>query len=108
MSGTVKNFDVKFRRGEKQTVKTGAASYAMSYVYNLNAREGQTITVKVESAEKDLTFSVTSPGDDTIKDAFSVKRWSGIAPETGKYSIVLVMNNERAKKVPFRLRIKVE
>jgi len=108
-ASTVKQFDVKFRRGENQAVKRGKADYAMSYVYKFKVRKGQVITIKVESAEKELSFSFFLPSnDDASEVGFGVRQWSGKTSQTGIHQIVLVMNNENAKKVPYRLRIKVE
>ena len=108
-ANTVENFDVKFSPGKSQTVRRGKADYAMSYVYNLEVRKGQVITIKVESAEKELTFSFFLPSDaDASEVGFGVKQWSGKTPQTGIHKIVLVMNNENASKVPYRLHIKVE
>lgn len=106
----VKYFDVKFSRGTNQTIKRGvAAEYGKSYVYRLRARKGQMITVSVESSVKELVFSIILPPDrDTAADGFAVTQWSGKAPQTGMYAIVLVMNNENAKKVSYLLKIKVK
>ena len=107
-ANSVRRFDVKFRSGQSQTTRRGAADYAMSYVYRLKVRKGQLITVNVESVEKELAFSVILPNQDTEEDGFKITEWSGKAAQTGAYSLVLVMNNENAKKVPYRLRIKVK
>lgn len=101
-----KNFNVKFRRGESQAVKRGAADYDMSYVYNFKVRKGQLITVGVDSGEKELTFDVVVYREGTLGS--KVKQWSGNALRSGIYSVVLAMNNENAKKVPYRLQIKVK
>ncbi|MGI8555152.1 MAG: hypothetical protein ACR2LT_02195 [Pyrinomonadaceae bacterium] len=108
MSGTVKTYNVKFASGKNQATMRGAASYAMSYVYKFKAKKGQTITVKADSKEKDLTFSLFAPQPKEDELAFGVKNWSETAPETGTYSITLVMNNEKARKVPYNLLIKIE
>lgn len=106
----VEHFNVKFRRGTNQTIKRGVATeYGKSYVYRLRARKEQTITVSLKTSAKDLVFSVIlPPNSETAADGFGVTQWSGKALQTGMYSIVLVMNNEKAKKVPYRLQIKVE
>lgn len=107
MANTVKTVNVKFSAGKNQATLRGAASYAMSYVYNFKVKKGQTISVKADSKEKDLTFSLFAPKPKEDELSFGVKDWSGTAPETGVYSITLVMNNEKARKVPFNLLIKV-
>lgn len=107
MSGTVKIVVVKFPAGKNQTTIRGTASYAMSYVYTFRVKQGQTITIKTDSKEPDLTFSLFAPKSET-ELAFAVKEWSGEAAEAGTYSITLVMNNENAKRVPYSLLIKVQ
>lgn len=107
MANTVKTVNVKFASGKHQIILRGAASYAMSYVYNFKVRAGQTITVKAVSKEPELTFSVFSPKTDADPLAFTVKDWSGKSAEAGTYSLTLVMNNEKAKKVSYSLLIKV-
>lgn len=107
MSGTVKTVAVRFPAGKNQTTIRGTASYAMSYVYNFKVRQGQTITVKADSKEPELTFSIFPPKSET-ELAFSVKEWTGESTEAGDYSITLVMNNEKASRVPYSLLIKVE
>ncbi len=107
MADTVKTVDVKFAAGKSQTTLRGTVSYAMSYVYNFKVKKGQTITIKADSKEKDLTFSLFAPKPVEDQLSFGVKDWSGTAPETGTYSITLVMNNEKARRVPYSLLIKI-
>ncbi len=101
-----KNFNVKFQRGKSQAVKIGKADYDMSYVYNFNARKGQLITVEVSSEENDLTFNIVVYREGTL--GYKVKQWTGKASRSGTYSAVIVMNNENASKVPYRLLIKIQ
>jgi hypothetical protein len=108
MEHTVRYFDVKFPPGKNQTVRRGKADYAMSYVYRLKVRKGQLMVAKVESGEKELTFSVIAPKEGTVAGGSGVKEWSGRLQEGGIYQLVLVMNNENAKNVPYRLWIKIE
>jgi hypothetical protein len=108
MTRTVRYFDVKFPRGKNQTVRRGKADYAMSYVYRLKARKGQLMVAKIESGESELTFSIIAPKEGTVAGGFGVQRWSGRLQEGGIYQLVLVMNNENAKNVPYNLQIKIE
>lgn len=107
MSGTVKTSTVKFAPGKSQATVRGTASYAMSYVYNFKAKKGQTITIKTNSKEPELTFSAFAPDSET-EAAFGVKEWTGVAEKSGTFSITLVMNNENAKRVPYSLLIKIQ
>lgn len=108
MSGTVKTVAVKFAPGKSETTLRGAASYAMSYVYTFKVKKGQTITIKADSKEPELTFSVFSPPPSEEQVSDQVREWSGTAINSGAYSITLVMNNENAKKVPYNLLIKIQ
>ncbi len=108
VAGTVKTTAVRFAAGKNQATISGAASYAASYVYNFKVKKGQTITVKTGSKEPALTFSLFSPKPKEDELAFNAKDWTGTAPDAGVYSITLVMNNEKAKKVPYNLTIKVQ
>lgn len=101
-----KNFNVKFQRGKSQAVKVGKADYDMSYVYNFNVRKGQKITVEVASEENDLTFNIVVYREGTL--GYKVKQWTGKASRSGTHSAVIVMNNEKARNVPYHLLIKVE
>ncbi len=107
MSGTVKTVAVRFPAGKSQATVRGAASYAMSYVYTFKVKQGQTILIKTDSKEPELTFSAFAPDSET-ELAFGVKEWTGVAEKSGTYSITLVMNNENAKRVPFSLTIQAK
>jgi hypothetical protein len=107
MSATVKTVAVKFPVGKTQTTVRGKASHAMSYVYTFKIKKGQTIDIKAVSDEPELTFSLFPPNPKQ-ELAFSVKKWTGKAPESGTHSITLVMNNENAKQVPYSLTISVK
>ena len=108
MAHTVKTVNVKFASGKSEKTVRGAASYAMSYVYKFKVKKGQTITVKTDSKEPELTFSLFAPQPAEDELSFNAKQWTGNAPETGIYTITLVMNNEKARRVSYNLSIKVE
>ncbi len=107
MSGSVVKKEVKFARGKSQATLRGTAKYAMSYVFDLDARSGQTMEINLAGKNSQLTFSVIAPDEETIDGAFGVAKWSGELPQSGKYSIVVVMNDENARPVPFSLIIKI-
>lgn len=108
MSGTVVTKAVKFAKGKHEATVAGSAKYAMSYVYTLGAKEGQTMDVSVTAKNRELTFSVIGPDDETIEGAFGVTEWSGTLPASGKYQVVVVMNDENAGAVPFTLKAKIK
>jgi hypothetical protein len=103
MSGTVVTKEVKFTKGTHSATVKGSAKYAMSYVYTLGAKAGQTIDVNVKAKSRELTFSVIGPDEETLADAFGVTEFSGTLPKSGKYSIVVVMNDQNASPMPFAM-----
>lgn len=107
MQNSVVTKQVKFARGQNKATLRGSARYAMSYVFNLRAKAGQTMEINLAGNNSELTFSLTSPDGETIEDAFGVKEWAGELPQSGNYSIVVVMNDESARSVPFTLGVKI-
>lgn len=108
MSNTVVTRQVKFPRGQNKAILRGTAKYAMSYVYNLVAKKGQTMEISLAGKNAELKFSLIQPDEETIEDAFTVSEWSGELPQSGKYSIVVVMNDENAAAVPYTLQVKIK
>jgi hypothetical protein len=107
MSGTVVERRVRFARGTHSATLQGRAKYGMSYAYKLGARAGQNMNVLLTSNGNAVTFSLIAPNTDTVADAFLVNTWSGVLDQSGDYSIVVVMNNERARNVPFTLAVSI-
>lgn len=107
MSGTVVEHRVKFAKGKTSTTLPGKAKYGMSYVYYVGAPKGQRMSVQVKSNRGLVTFSLIAPDTQTIENAFLVKDWTGDLPQTGDYSIVVVMNNEKASNVPYTLEVAI-
>jgi hypothetical protein len=108
MSGTVVTKEIKFAKGKHQASVPGSAKYGRSYVYTLGAKAGQTMDVSVTAKNRELTFSVIGPDDETLEGAFGVTEWSGTLPANGKYQVVVVMNDENAGSVPFTLKAKIK
>lgn len=108
MSGSVVTKEVRFAKGKHEAVVQGNAKYGMSYVYNLGAKAGQTIDVELVGKNAELIFSLIAPppNDDVISSM--VKTFNGDLPSNGKYMIVVVMNDENAKNVPFTLKVKIK
>lgn len=108
MSGTVTTKEIKFAKGKHEASVPGSARYGRSYVYTLGAKAGQTMDVSVTAKNRELTFSVIGPDDETLEGAFGVTEWSGTLPANGKYQVVVVMNDENASSVPFTLKAKIK
>jgi hypothetical protein len=105
MSGTVVERRVKFAKGKTSAVLRGRANYGMSYVYHVGAQRGQKMSVRLTSDRGLATFSLIAPDTQTVENGFGVRDWSGDLPQTGDYSIVVVMNEEKAANVPYALEV---
>jgi len=108
MSNTVVTRQVKFARGQNKTILRGSAKYGMSYVYNLVAKKGQMMEILLTGKNAELKFSLIQPDEETAEDAFGVSEWSGELPQSGKYSIVVVVNGENAASAPYTLEVKIK
>ena len=108
MQHTVVTKEVRFARGKHQATLRGSAKYGMSYVFKLGAKEGQTMDIRLVGKNSQLTFSLIAPDEETIEGAFGVANWSGVLPQSGKYSVVVVMNDENAARVPYTLEVKIK
>ena len=82
MSDTIVTKTVKFAKGTSEATERGTAKYAMSYVFELTAKSGQTMTVSVTGDEPELTFSLIPPDGTTMDEVFGVKKWSGKLPQS--------------------------
>lgn len=98
---------LNFRPGRTGAAVSGTARYGMSYVYRVRAREGQTTVVRLTSPAKRALFSVIAPDGETIEGAFTTAQWSGELPQTGEYRIVVVMEDQVANKVPYKLSVSI-
>jgi hypothetical protein len=105
-SDTVITKQVRFARGQNNAVLKGKAKYAMSYVFELIAKKGQSLEIGLIGKNSELKFSLILPDDETMEDGFGVKKWSGKLPQNGKYKIVVVMNDENAT-VAYQLSVNV-
>jgi hypothetical protein len=107
MQGTVVKKQVKFARGQNKATLRGTAKYGMSYVFNLGAKAGQTMEIRLTGKNSELSFSLIAPDEETMEGGFGVTDWSGELPQSGNYSIIVVMNDENARGVPFTLNVKI-
>ncbi len=107
MGGTVVERRVKFAKGKTSVTLRGKAKYGMSYVYHVRAQKGQQMSVQLKSARGLVTLSLISPDTQTVENAFGTRDWSGELPQTGDYSIVVVMNDEKSANVPYALEITI-
>jgi len=107
MGGTVREKRIRFLRGRTTAVEKGSIAFARSRVYRLGARSGQTMSLHLASASREVTFSLIAPGGETVEGAFGVRDWSGELPESGDYTITVVNNRERSAASPYTLQVTI-
>lgn len=102
---------VQFQRGASGAVVNGKVTGNQDVDYTLTAKQGQLITVKMESAWPHPFFSVFEPKGKVIFDGMSDgDSFSGQLPSSGKY-IIRVYQKGNAKDAgethAFKLTIKI-
>lgn len=95
---------VKISRGQSKKI-IGKTDATTNYVYKIRAQKDQTLEARITSEGGAATFSVVPPGTQVLENAAAVSQWSGALPETGEYSIVVVMNTKSATKTPYTLEL---
>ena len=97
---------VRLSRGKSKTIR-GKADSSTSYAYKIRAEKDQKLEARVSSDGGVATFSIVPPGTQTLKNGAGVKEWSGTLPETGEYTIVVVINTNDVEKVPYVLELTI-
>ncbi|PYS79727.1 MAG: hypothetical protein DMF66_01740 [Acidobacteria bacterium] len=105
--GTVTERRIRFARGRTTAVEKGAIAYAHSDVYTLGARRGQTMSLHIASANRQVVFSLTAPSGTPVEGAFTVRDWSGELPESGDYTITVVNNREHSAASAYTLEVTI-
>lgn len=108
MSGSVVKHRIRFAKGKSSATLSGKAKYAMSYVYDLGAQKDQTMNIHLTSPHNIVQFSLIRPDQETMEKGFLVTDWQGKLPQKGDYSIVLVMNDAKAKLIEYTLTVEVK
>jgi hypothetical protein len=78
---------VTFPAGFSSTVIKGTIPASKAVCYDVRARAGQTLTVKVDSLATGVRFTVIPEGDDVEPLAQDTKSWESVLEETGTYTI---------------------
>lgn len=84
---TVHRKTVQFRPGASSTTVRNSVVRAERDLYQLQARGGQTMTLKIQSLEKNAVFDVISPSGLVLSEAASQAQIH--LPETGNYSVIV-------------------
>jgi hypothetical protein len=78
---------VKFERGATTAAVRGKVSARRAVCYELRARAGQRMSVRLTSTKKVVRFGVMPPGFDREPLAENVTNWEALLAEDGDYTI---------------------
>ena len=79
--------EIQFKRGASSAEVKGGVARGEVMIYLINAKEGQTMNVEIQSFEGNAVFKVVAPNTNAVAEG--EKSWSGELPQTGKYQIVV-------------------
>jgi hypothetical protein len=80
---------VKFERGASTASLRGRVSAGRAVCYELRARAGQRMSVRLTSTRKAVRFGVMPPGFDREPLVEDVTNWEAVLEEDGDYAISL-------------------
>lgn len=106
MGGTVSEKNIKFSKGVSKVTLKGIADYAHSYVYNFYAKKGQKASIDVSSKGEVVRFSFFESVCNE-EPAFKATKWQGLLACGGLHKIVVVMNEQEMKAVPFEVTLQI-
>jgi hypothetical protein len=78
---------VKFQRGASTAALRGKVTAARAVCYELRARAGQRMSVRLTSTGKAVRFGVMPPGFDREPLVENVTNWEAVLEEDGDYAI---------------------
>lgn len=79
---------IRFARGKSSAIIRQRISLSTTHLYTLRAREGQTMTVILNSGSQ-TSFTVFSPSDQILEGADGETMWRGMLDESGTYLIAI-------------------
>jgi len=82
---------VKFQRGAATAALRGKVTAARAVCYELRARAGQKMSVRLTSTGKKVRFGVMPPGFDREPLAENVTNWEAVLEEDGDYAISITV-----------------
>lgn len=84
---------IKFARGESSTAVTGSVARGDRDTYLLGGREGQKMSVKISSDEKNAVFQIRDAANGKFlrgaNEGDDATGWNGALPTTGDYEIIV-------------------
>lgn len=111
---------VRLARGESSTVLRGRLRPYANHVYRLHAREGQKMTVRVESPADDVVFWVKTRMSGREKHWLILEgvhrngqtEWSGALPASGEYEIQIsnppVSDHPVRRALSYQVKLEIE
>ncbi|MEG4112751.1 MULTISPECIES: hypothetical protein [unclassified Microcoleus] len=79
--------EIQFKRSASSAEVKGGVARGEVMIYLINAKEGQTMNVEIQSVEGNAVFKIVDPNTNAVVEG--EKSWSGELPQTGKYQIVV-------------------
>jgi hypothetical protein len=89
---------VSFARGTSSTTVRGTVRGYAYRDYVVDASAGQTLDVKVRSANTYTVFTVFQPGGDNLEGAAQMDEFSGELPTSGDYVVRVAMMRAGARR----------
>lgn len=96
---------IDFRRNETATAKGTIPNILEGHDYLLTAEKGQTLTVGLFSARKDVVFFIVRPNGENLSDETELRSWSGELPEAGEYHIIINTIEKGAARYALELTV---
>lgn len=113
-AGAPRIYDVEFVKGAFEdtghvqpfspcppTIPQGVCGNGNSKGYSLEGREGDFITISLDSRSEDAVFSIFTPNGEIFKNGSARDWWAGELPANGSYRINIY---SRRGSAPFKVR----
>lgn len=109
--GTIVRKKVTFAKGTSGATIKGSANWGTAYVYTLQAKAGQRMTITL-AGKPSFDFSLVVPpeadGEQPGGDTQGVKSWSGTLNDSGVYQIIVSHTIDGVGAAPFTLKISIK
>lgn len=97
---------IAFKRGQVATSVKGTIPNTLEgHEYVFRARKGQTLSVSLLSAKKDIGFFITTPGGEMLDGETALKKWYGELPADGEYRLIINTASKGAARYTLQIQI---
>lgn len=97
---------ITFETGQVSTTVKGTIPNTLEgHEYIFRARKGQTLTVGLYSAKKDIGFFLVTPDGETVGGETDLRSWHGELPASGDYHLVINTSSEGAARYTLSIQI---